>query len=163
MSPPDIFNPIQKLSYFLYLITRSIDASAALAMPGVVTFLTAEHVPGQNRRLWFGNVEELFAEEEVICVGQIIGAIVAENRELAKRASRLVTVAYQDLLPVFFTIQDAIEHQSFFEPRRKLQRGNVEEGLEESDHILEGTFRRHTITVMLQASSFLQLTCLTVV
>ncbi|KAI4874108.1 hypothetical protein NFI96_028851, partial [Prochilodus magdalenae] len=205
----------------------SIDASAALAMPGVVTFLTAEHVPGQNRRLWFGNVEELFAEEEscvvqpsadgaaltgglmedttarwrsptpsmllvraffyplpppvcygsihvnainsvmservdlmnnkqkekeiektvlifinstlqVICVGQIIGAIVAENRELAKRASRLVTVAYQDLLPVFFTIQDAIEHQSFFKPRRKLERGNVEEGLEESDHILEG-------------------------
>ncbi|KAL7834105.1 hypothetical protein AOLI_G00290650 [Acnodon oligacanthus] len=107
-------------------------------MPGVVTFIGAEHVPGQNRRLWFGNVEELFAEEEVICVGQIIGAIVAESRELAKRASRLVTVAYEDVLPVFFTIEEAIEHQSFFEPKRKLERGNVEEGFEKSDHILEG-------------------------
>ncbi|XP_072526962.1 aldehyde oxidase 5 [Salminus brasiliensis] len=116
----------------------SIDASAALAMPGVVTFITAEHVPGQNRRLWFGNVEELFAEEEVICVGQIIGAIVAENRELAKRASRLVTITYEDVLPVFFTIEEAIEHQSFFEPKRKLERGNVEEGFGKSDHILEG-------------------------
>lgn len=47
------------------MIHRSIDALAALVMPGVVTFLTAEDVPGQNRRLWFGNVEELFAEEEV--------------------------------------------------------------------------------------------------
>uniref|UniRef100_W5K6P2 Aldehyde oxidase 5 n=1 Tax=Astyanax mexicanus TaxID=7994 RepID=W5K6P2_ASTMX len=107
-------------------------------MHGVVTFITAEHVPGQNRRLWFGNIEELFAEEEVICVGQIIGAIVAENRELAKRASCLVTVTYEDVLPVFFTIQEAIEHQSFFEPKRKLERGNVEEGFEQSDHILEG-------------------------
>ncbi|XP_036420186.1 aldehyde oxidase 5 [Colossoma macropomum] len=116
----------------------SIDASAALAMPGVVTFITAEHVPGQNRRLWFGNIEELFAEEEVICVGQIIGAIVAESRELAKRALRLVIVTYEDVLPVFFTIEEAIEHQSFFEPKRKLERGNVEEGFERSDHILEG-------------------------
>ncbi|XP_066511010.1 aldehyde oxidase-like [Hoplias malabaricus] len=116
----------------------SIDASEALSIPGVVTFITAEHVPGQNRRVWFGNVEELFAEEEVICVGQIIGAIVAENREIAKRASCLVSVTYEDLLPVFFTIEEAIEHQSFFEPKRKLERGNVEEGFEKSDHILEG-------------------------
>uniref|UniRef100_A0A8B9L6U5 Aldehyde oxidase 5 n=1 Tax=Astyanax mexicanus TaxID=7994 RepID=A0A8B9L6U5_ASTMX len=138
--------PAVKGELFLSMVTStrahakitSIDASAALAMPGVVTFITAEHVPGQNRRLWFGNIEELFAEEEVICVGQIIGAIVAENRELAKRASCLVTVTYEDVLPVFFTIQEAIEHQSFFEPKRKLERGNVEEGFEQSDHILEG-------------------------
>lgn len=43
----------------------SIDASEALAMPGVTTFICANDVPGQNRRLWFNNVEELFAEEEV--------------------------------------------------------------------------------------------------
>ncbi len=48
-----------------YLHISSIDASVALAMSGVVTFIFAKDVPGQNRRLWFNNPEELFAEEEV--------------------------------------------------------------------------------------------------
>lgn len=51
--------------------TRSIDASAALAMPGVVTFISAKDVPGQNRRLWFNNLEEVFAEEEVVCLAKL--------------------------------------------------------------------------------------------
>ncbi|KAL1251494.1 hypothetical protein QQF64_019290 [Cirrhinus molitorella] len=116
----------------------SIDASVALAMSGVVTFISAKDVPGQNRRLWFNNPEELFAEEEVICVGQIIGAIVAKTREQAKRAAEQVAITYQDIQPVFFTIEEAIEHQSFFDPKRKLERGNLEEGFEKADHILEG-------------------------
>uniref|UniRef100_A0A9J7X092 Aldehyde oxidase 5 n=1 Tax=Cyprinus carpio carpio TaxID=630221 RepID=A0A9J7X092_CYPCA len=110
----------------------SIDASMALAMSGVVTFISAKDVPGQNRRLWFNNPEELFAEEE------IIGAIVAETREQAKRASEQVDITYEDIQPVFFTIEEAIEHQSFFDPKRKLERGNLEEGFEKADHILEG-------------------------
>uniref|UniRef100_A0A672N523 Aldehyde oxidase 3-like n=1 Tax=Sinocyclocheilus grahami TaxID=75366 RepID=A0A672N523_SINGR len=114
-----------------------IDASVALAMSGVITFISAKDVPGQNRRLWFNNPEELFAEEEVICVGQIIGAIVAETREQAKRAAEQVAITYQDIQPAFFTIEEAIEHQSFFDPKRKLERGNVEEGFEKADHILE--------------------------
>ncbi|TRZ01798.1 hypothetical protein DNTS_017775 [Danionella cerebrum] len=116
----------------------SIDASVSLEMPGVAAFISAKDVPGQNRRLWFNNPEELFAEEEVICVGQIIGAIVAETREQAKRASEQVSITYQDIKPVFFTIEEAIEHQSFFDPKRKLERGNVDEAFAEADHILEG-------------------------
>lgn len=46
--------------------TSNIDPSEALNMPGVVTFLSAGDVPGANRRLWFNNPEELFAEEEVL-------------------------------------------------------------------------------------------------
>ncbi|XP_065100706.1 aldehyde oxidase 5 isoform X1 [Paramisgurnus dabryanus] len=138
--------PSVKGELFVFMVTStrahakiiSIDASVALAMPGVVTFISAQDVPGQNRRLWFNNPEEVFAEEEVICVGQIIGAIVAENREQAKRAADQVAITYQDIQPVFFTIEEAIQHQSFFEPKRKLERGNVEEGLEKADYILEG-------------------------
>ncbi|XP_031414418.1 aldehyde oxidase 5 [Clupea harengus] len=116
----------------------SIDASEAVAMPGVVTFISSGDVPGQNRRLWFNNIEELFAEEEVICVGQIIGAVVAQTREQAKRAAGRVKVTYEDLLPLFFTIEEAIEHQSFFNPKRKLERGDVDKAFEEVDCVLEG-------------------------
>ncbi|KAL4635601.1 aldehyde oxidase-like [Arapaima gigas] len=131
---------------FVFMVTStrahakitSVDASEALRTPGVVTFLSAQDVPGQNRRLWFNNTEELFAEEEVCCVGQIIGAVVAESRELAKRAAERVLVTYEDLTPVFFTIEEAIQHQSFFNPKRKLERGNVAEAFGKVDHILEG-------------------------
>ncbi|XP_035266263.1 aldehyde oxidase 5 [Anguilla anguilla] len=116
----------------------SVDESEALSMPGVVAYVSAHDVPGQNQRLWFDTVEELFADEEVICVGQVIGAIVAETREQAKRAAKSVRVTYEDLSPVFFTIEEAIQHQSFFNPKRKLERGNVDEAFEKVDRILEG-------------------------
>uniref|UniRef100_A0A8C1JZ99 Aldehyde oxidase 5 n=1 Tax=Cyprinus carpio TaxID=7962 RepID=A0A8C1JZ99_CYPCA len=60
------------------------------------------------------------------------------NQEQAKRAAEQVDITYEDIQPVFFTIEEAIEHQSFFDPKRKLERGNLEEGFEKADHILEG-------------------------
>nr|XP_029516105.1 aldehyde oxidase 1-like [Oncorhynchus nerka] len=130
---------------FVYMVTSTrahakiinIDPSEALGMTGVVTFLSAGDVPGQNRRMLFNNPEELFAEEEVSCVGQIIGAVVTESREQARRAAQMVKVTYQDLLPVFFTIEEAIQHQSFFDPKRKLERGDVDKAFETVDQILE--------------------------
>ncbi|KAL1021809.1 hypothetical protein UPYG_G00018350 [Umbra pygmaea] len=116
----------------------NIDPSEALSMAGVVTFLTASDVPGQNRRMWLNNPEELFAEEEVCCVGQIIGALVAESREQARRAALRVKVTYNNLLPVFFTIDEAIQQQSYFQPKRKLERGDVDKAFQTVDHILEG-------------------------
>ncbi|CAJ1087680.1 aldehyde oxidase 5 isoform X2 [Xyrichtys novacula] len=131
---------------FIFMVTSTrahaeiinIDPSEALRMPGVVTFISAKDVPGANRRLWFNNPEELFAAEEVICVGQILGAVVAESREEARRAAQKVQVTYQDLQPVFFTIEDAIKHESYFEPKRKVERGNVDEALKRAEHLLEG-------------------------
>ncbi|KAG9349147.1 hypothetical protein JZ751_029470 [Albula glossodonta] len=57
---------------FLFMVTStrahakiiSVDESEALALPGVVAYVSARDVPGVNRRLWFDNPEELFAEEE---------------------------------------------------------------------------------------------------
>uniref|UniRef100_A0A3B4BDJ8 2Fe-2S ferredoxin-type domain-containing protein n=1 Tax=Periophthalmus magnuspinnatus TaxID=409849 RepID=A0A3B4BDJ8_9GOBI len=100
---------------FVHMVTSSrahariinIDSSQALQMPGVVTFISATDVPGSNQRLWFNTVEEIFAEKEVgvLCVGQIIGALVAESRERARRAAARIQVTYEDLQPVILTIQ----------------------------------------------------------
>ncbi|XP_071320850.1 aldehyde oxidase 5 isoform X2 [Trachinotus anak] len=130
---------------FIFMVTSTrahariinIDPSEAMKMPGVVTFVSAGDVPGANCRLWFNNPEELFAKEEVLCVGQIIGAVVAESREQARRAAHKVLVTYQDLQPVFFTIEDAIKHKSYFEPQRKVERGDVDEALKRAEHVLE--------------------------
>ncbi|KAJ0009400.1 hypothetical protein NQD34_001102 [Periophthalmus magnuspinnatus] len=130
---------------FVHMVTSSrahariinIDSSQALQMPGVVTFISATDVPGSNQRLWFNTVEEIFAEKEVLCVGQIIGALVAESRERARRAAARIQVTYEDLQPVILTIQDAIKHDSYFEPKRKIERGDVDTALEMAEHILE--------------------------
>uniref|UniRef100_A0A8C4NZL2 Aldehyde oxidase n=1 Tax=Dicentrarchus labrax TaxID=13489 RepID=A0A8C4NZL2_DICLA len=129
--------PLVQGELFIFMVTSTrahakiinIDPSEALKMPGMVTFVSAGDVPGANCRLWFNNPEELFAEEEVVCVGQIIGAVVAESREQARRAAKEVHVTYHDLQPVFFTIEDAIRHESYFEPKRKVERGDVDEAL----------------------------------
>uniref|UniRef100_A0A3Q1HX01 Aldehyde oxidase 5 n=1 Tax=Acanthochromis polyacanthus TaxID=80966 RepID=A0A3Q1HX01_9TELE len=140
----DDLPPVQG-ELFIHMVTSlrahariNIDPSEVLNQPGVVAFVSAGDVPGANRRLWFNHPEELFAQEEqALCVGQIIGAVVAETREQARRAAEKVQVTYQDLQPVFFTIEDAIKHESFFEPKRKVERGDVDEALRTAEHILE--------------------------
>ncbi|XP_049743720.1 aldehyde oxidase 3-like isoform X3 [Elephas maximus indicus] len=112
----------------------SIDASEALALPGVVDVITARDVPGDN-----GSEEErLYAQDEVICVGQIICTVAADSYAHAKQAARKVKIAYQDMEPVIVSIQDAIKHQSFIGPEKKLEQGNIEEAFQSVDQIIEG-------------------------
>ncbi|XP_039243427.1 aldehyde oxidase 3-like [Pipra filicauda] len=73
----------------------SIDASEALQVPGVVEVVTARDVPGKN-----GKDEQAYAEDKVICVGQIICAVVAESLTQAKCGAGKVKIVYKDLDPI---------------------------------------------------------------
>ena len=86
----------------------SIDASAALAVPGVHTVLTAADLPQPIPR--FG---PQFVDRPVIAAGETkyhgepVAAVAAETRDAAEEAARLVKVAYEELTPVV-TIADAL-------------------------------------------------------
>lgn len=41
-------------------------------------------------------------------------AVVAKNQFIAQKAANLVKVEYEDIHPVIISIEDAIEHKSFF-------------------------------------------------
>ena len=41
----------------------------------------------------------------MLCQGAVLGAVVADTRELALEAARLVKVTYEDLQPVLLTIE----------------------------------------------------------
>ena len=74
----------------------AVDASAALAMPGVAGYFGAGDVPHNE----IGPVvhdEQVFASEYVTCVGHQIGIVVADTHEVAMEASRLVQVHYEML------------------------------------------------------------------
>jgi xanthine dehydrogenase/oxidase len=106
----------------------SIDATAALALPGVIACYTADDVPGHNEIGAIVKDELLFRKVGgmVESVGQPLGIIVATTRELAQKASRLVKVEYAKSKPSkrkatgeskvpIFTIEDAIREDSFFD------------------------------------------------
>ncbi|XP_066271857.1 xanthine dehydrogenase/oxidase-like [Branchiostoma lanceolatum] len=119
----------------------SIDPSEALKLPGVETFVSAEDVPGSNITGPIVMDEEVFASEKVTCVGQIIGAVLADTQAHAQRAAKAVVVQYEDLEPKIITIEDAILHQSFIHPINKIEKGNLEEAFGKSDQSLEGELR----------------------
>ncbi|XP_040888151.1 aldehyde oxidase 6 [Toxotes jaculatrix] len=134
---------------FLALVTSShahakiigLDVSEALQLPGVVDVITAKDIPGKKVRSMFGYDEELLAETEVSCVGQMICAVVADTRAHAKRGVAAVKISYEDLPDPVFTTEEAIEKSSFFEPRRMIERGNVIEAFKSVDQIYEGEIR----------------------
>ncbi|XP_068446385.1 aldehyde oxidase 1-like [Clinocottus analis] len=134
---------------FLVLVTSSrahakitrLDVSEALRLPGVVDIITAKDIPGKKVRAAFGYEEELLAQTEVSCIGQMLCAVVADTRAHAKRGAAAVKVGYEDLPDPVFTLEEAIEKSSFFEPQWRIERGNVTEAFETVDQVHEGEFR----------------------
>nr|XP_046238450.1 aldehyde oxidase 6 isoform X2 [Scatophagus argus] len=134
---------------FLVLVTSSrahakitgLDASEALRLPGVVDVITAKDIPGKKARVMFGYEEELLAQSEVSCIGQMVCAVVADTRAHAKRGAAAVKISYEDLPDPIFTVEEAIEKSSFFEPRRVIARGDVTEAFKTVDQVYEGEVR----------------------
>ena len=72
----------------------TVDASPALECPGVRGYYAADDVPGGNDIGPVFHDEECFASEKVTCVGQVIGVVVADTVDAAKRAAALVQVLH---------------------------------------------------------------------
>ncbi|KAJ8291157.1 hypothetical protein GJAV_G00022040 [Gymnothorax javanicus] len=115
----------------------SIDETEALSLPGVVTFLSAKDIPGSNLTGPAVYDETVLADKMVTCVGHIVGAIIADTQIHAQRAAKAVKIFYEELKPIV-TIQEAIVYKSFYQPVRTMERGNLSQGFQESDHIFEG-------------------------
>uniref|UniRef100_A0A803T802 Xanthine dehydrogenase n=1 Tax=Anolis carolinensis TaxID=28377 RepID=A0A803T802_ANOCA len=110
----------------------SVDTTEAQNVPGFFCFISEKDVPGSNIT-GIANDETIF----VTCVGHIIGGVLADTQEHSRRAARAVKITYEDLTPIV-TIEEAIEKQSFFKWVRKIEKGNIQKGFEEADHIVEG-------------------------
>ncbi|CAI5638408.1 unnamed protein product [Oreochromis niloticus] len=118
-----------------------LDVSEALQLPGVVDVITTKDIPGKKVRTFCDYNEELLAESEVSCIGQMICAVVADTKAHAKRGAAAVKISYEDLPDPIFTIEEAVEKSSYFEPRRLLQRGDVTEAFKTVDKVYEGEIR----------------------
>ena len=116
----------------------TIDAAAALALPGVVRFLDARSIPGENSLAGFDD-EEVFATYSHF-VGQPVGIVLATSELQARLAARLVVCSYErdDGAPIL-TNDEARARGSYFEGmKRHHKRGFFELAVKLSDQRLTG-------------------------
>ncbi|CAF0832214.1 unnamed protein product [Didymodactylos carnosus] len=117
-----------------------IDKTQAEHVPGFVGYFGHQDVPGNNETGDIVHDEEVFVSSIVECVGQIIGICVADTESHAQQAAKLIAIKYENLFPQIFTIDQAIEHNKYLGSERYLEMGNLEQGMQESDHIIESQF-----------------------
>ena len=117
---------------------HSIDASAALAMPGVRGVVLAADIPGDPVLAAFGQDEPIFAIDTVQFVGQVMGLVVADSVTAARHAARLVKADISPL-PAILDVRQALKAQSFVLPPVHVSRGNATEALARAPRRLQGT------------------------
>jgi xanthine dehydrogenase large subunit len=116
-----------------------VDASEALALPGVVGCYTVSDVPGHNK---FGIVaidEPFLADGEVLYLGQPVAVIAAETPEALAAGRKAVKVEVRPAEPLL-DLKESIRREAFIGPRRRIARGDVDAALAGAPHRLRGEF-----------------------
>jgi len=120
-------------------ILRKLDASAALAMPGVRAVIDASDVPGDPTLAAFGHDEPVFALDTVQFVGQVVALVIADDVMTARRAARLVKLDIEPL-PAVLSVHEAHALEHYVLPEVHVKRGDAKAALQHAPHTIEGQF-----------------------
>ena len=141
----DIPEPIGTLHAYLgcskvaHGTIRALDLSAVLACEGVVGVLTAADIPGINdvSAVHAGD-EPVFPDTTVEFHGQPLFAVIAESRDIARRAAELARVEIDALPHVLEPLEAIAAGYPDVTAPMTLQRGDVKAGFEEAAHHIKG-------------------------
>ena len=158
MALPDMLHAVVLRSPHAHARIRSIDASAARSLSGVVAVLTGEDIAGVLRTIPPRHTAELegvtvpehpvLAKEKVCYVGQPVAIVVAQDRYLARDALERMRVDYEPLPPVIDPVEAASDdsspiHEEFggnVALRIRVGRGDVQAAFAQADHIVRGNY-----------------------
>ncbi|GAB4115124.1 MAG: molybdopterin-dependent oxidoreductase [Candidatus Caldatribacteriota bacterium] len=132
-----------------HAILRKIDTSKAEKLPGVVKIITATDVP------WVKNFGLIFKDQPVLIgigqkmryMGDALAIVIAENKEIASQALRLIEVEVEKLEvisdPLRAMEKDAplIHNNGNILATHYLTKGDIEKGFKEADIIVEKEYR----------------------
>ncbi len=128
-------------------IIRGIDASRALALPGVIAVFTAKDVPGRNLVGGIIADQQLFAEKEVRYHGDVVAMVAAETPELAREAAKLIAVDYEVQKPLLSPAEALAKGARRVHEGRSntvssfcVRRGDWVRALKQSPLIIDATF-----------------------
>ncbi|MCY0150460.1 xanthine dehydrogenase molybdopterin binding subunit [Hoeflea sp. G2-23] len=144
----DMPEPAGTLHAYLGLTDRAharitaLDLDAVRAAEGVVAVLTGADVPGVNDISPTGRDDEpVLATDTVLFHGQPVFAVIAETRDLARRAAKRAVISYEDL-PHITDVRAAIEaNYPLVTDPLKLERGDIAAGLSAAPRRLQGEMR----------------------
>ncbi|MEM5585171.1 xanthine dehydrogenase molybdopterin binding subunit [Roseibium sp. AS2] len=116
---------------------RSVDLEAVRAAPGVVAVLTCADVPGKNDCSSAFGDDPVFADGEILFYGQVVFAVVAETRDLGRKAALLARFDVAPTTPIL-TAADADAADTTVLPDYQFRRGSPETGMTAAETVLEG-------------------------
>ncbi|MGM9481338.1 xanthine dehydrogenase molybdopterin binding subunit [Roseateles sp. NT4] len=119
----------------------SVDLDLIRRQPGVVAVLSAADIPAENNCGPLLHDDPILAADELRYVGQPVFAVIATNRELARRAAGLAkkVIQAEPLTPVL-TALDAHAKGQYVLPPMHLTRGEPDQHLPTAPHRLQGTW-----------------------
>ncbi|WP_420332394.1 xanthine dehydrogenase molybdopterin binding subunit [Roseibium sp.] len=116
----------------------SLDLSEVRATPGVIAVLTSEDIPGVNDCSSAFGDDPVLAEDEILFFGQVAFAVVAETRDIARKAALKGKIDVAPITPIL-TPDDAVAADTTVLPDYQFRRGSPETGLQASKNILSGS------------------------
>jgi CO/xanthine dehydrogenase Mo-binding subunit len=148
----------------------SIDASAALALPGVKAVVTGADVPETDKKVWLGGegaldlgdmADNAMAHDKVLYNGHAVAAVAASTLDTAREAAHLIRVQYEVLEPAMSLERALAPDAPILHPgmvttgkvgpgatgptniaaRVELRRGDVDAGFADADVVVEHEFR----------------------
>jgi xanthine dehydrogenase molybdenum-binding subunit len=129
---------------------KSIDISAASALPGVHAVLTHEDVPGHKRHGLVIDDWPVLCSDKVRYAGDAIAVVAADSEEIAAAAVDLIEIDYDELPVVADAIQAAHADAPLVHEERdggnllkhiKVDKGDREAGFAAADIIIDETYR----------------------
>jgi xanthine dehydrogenase large subunit len=118
---------------------RGLDATAALALPGVRGLVSADDIPGDPMLAAFAGDEPVFARDAVHHAGQVVALIVADSLAQARAAAQKVALDIEPL-PAILDVREALAAGSFVLPPVRVRRGDAAAALARAPHRLSGRF-----------------------
>lgn len=117
---------------------KGVDFSKALELDDVVAIYTAKDL---HHNRWGAIVPEqpILVDDVIGFMDEPVCVIAAETREAIIEARKLIKLDIEELAPIY-TIDEAIEKDSFCYVAHPFRRGDVKKTLENSEHILKGHF-----------------------
>ena len=141
-----------------HALIKSIDTSAAEALPGVKCVITGQDIPkvkyGNWRLVPESQDEYALAIDKVRFIGDEVAAVAALDKGTAEEAIRLIKVEYEEL-PGAYSVEESLAdnapviHDEYKQETanisldRKIDYGDLDKAFAEADLILDDVFTVH--------------------
>lgn len=136
---PGLLHLCPRLSEHAHARILHIDVQPCYAIPGVVSVLTWQDVPGINDVGPLEPGDPLLAHDKVEYLGQIVIAVAAESPDAARLGAAAAVIDYEVLEPLL-DVEQALAQGSFVQEPHIHQRGDVEAALARAPHRVSGSF-----------------------